>query len=36
MPNVAITERLLRIGANIGAANFRSAWSRPVATAPIP
>ena len=35
-PNVAITVRLLRIGANIGAANFRSAWSKPVATAPTP
>ena len=34
--NVAIATRLLRIGANIGAANRRSAFSRPLAIAPIP
>ena len=35
--NVAVAIRLLAIGANIGAANFRRAFSRPVATpAPSP
>jgi len=34
--NVAVTTRLLRIGANIGTENRRCAFSRPVATAPIP
>ena len=34
--NVAITITLLAIGANIGAANRRCAFSRPAATAPIP
>jgi hypothetical protein len=34
--NVAITTRLFRIGANIGAANRRCACSRPIAIAPIP
>ena len=33
---VAITMRLFRIGANIGTANRRCEFSRPVATAPIP
>jgi len=33
---VAIETTLLRIGANIGAANRRWEFSRPVATAPIP
>ena len=34
---VAVTMRLLRMGANIGAANFRWAFNRPVATpAPKP
>ena len=33
---VAITIRLLRTGANIGTANRRCAFSRPVATAPSP
>jgi hypothetical protein len=36
MAKVAITIRLFRIGANIGAANRRCAFSRPVATAPSP
>ena len=35
-PNVAIATRLLRIGANIGAANRRSAFSSPPAIAPMP
>ena len=34
--NVAITIRLLRTGANIGAANRRWVFRSPVATAPIP
>ena len=34
--NVPVTRRLFRIGANIGTANRRCAFSRPVATAPTP
>ena len=34
--NAALTTRLFTIGANIGTANRRCAFSRPVATAPSP